>query len=210
MIENIAQTTRNILSNNKYDNHEEDSILLMAVTAAKIKPVSCFGVKDKNKKTQSENAKKLGLKYQITNDSNKQGFYEMVVGSKRSIAKYNNIDNNITERDERQRALGEILGYPITAVDEFIASTNQKRAIKFWHDIVNGKTICSELIIAMQIGQLVPPSYNDKKTINYGDKIKKLLDKIDPKIAQKYIEIGKRTLFAEAKNAIKDWERARP
>lgn len=206
MTENIALTTRNILNEKKYDDLEKSSILLMAVTTAGIKPVSSFGVNKNNKEIQIKNAIKFGLERQIA-EPNDQGVHEMVVSNSSDImSQYNKTDENIKDEDERQRQLGKIFGFPESATKEFINSGHARRAVKFWHDVVDGREIPDEIIMAMEIGQLVPPSSDDQSTIEYGGKIKTLLDKIDPSMTKKYVEKGKNNLLESAKTAIKDWE----
>jgi len=192
MQENVILTTRNILNKEKPDNYTEKSILMMALTKTNIKPLATFGVSSETKNLQIENAKKLGLNYKIY-PPNPQGYSEFVVSNdKNTIIQYDQIQSDAKKEDninKYNQELGKIFGFTKDAIAEHIQSSDEGRPSVYWQEVMKQHQIQPEMILPYTIADMTPASLNDKQAFQKGKEIKLLLDKIDPKLTQKYLDI---------------------
>jgi len=191
-LENTAITVRNILSENKPDDYDEKSILMMALAKEGIKPLATFGVYEETKNIQIENAKRLNLQYKIY-PPNSQGYSEFVVSNKEdTIKKYDQLQINVDKDHDSEKynqELGKIFGFTDNAVNEHVQSSKEARPAKYWQDICGGGQIPPEMVLVYAVADMIPASLDDKQAFQKGKEIKVILDKIDPQLTQKYSNV---------------------
>ena len=186
--------------------YNKDGIIHQLFVFYGLKPVSTFGIKEKDREMQIKICDLLGLvnKIQKTND---YGYSEMIVSKNFDlIKKYLNIDKEFNKNEDINKEFGLIHGYTKSAINEFIKSYQEKRPIKFWTDALSRKIIPYELVIAWQATGMIPASYNDKESLRYAKKVIVLLDKIDPHLKKYYLDKGRKELESDAKAAVMVWK----
>lgn len=186
---------RDLLDKEKIGSHNYHNILLMAFSLFGLKPVSSIGVSAKNLPKFNGYINKLGFR-QKKFPANPQGYHEIIVGKNiKNINKYICIDNMSLKNElVREKLLGEIFGYPKTAIKGMVKRLKLSKPIKFWVEVSENKKIPDELVIDNLLFDMIPASISDKESIKLGKDIINLLDKINPKISKYYLKLGRKML----------------
>lgn len=206
-IENCVMVLREILGEKEYEENERKNILLQYMTAVGIKPVSLIDLNNNNRDLQLNTAERLGLKYSKTEEDEGE-FGEIIVSNNQDkIEEFKRLQEEWdVEKDEYgfdlNRKLGKILGYTDSAIEEFVRSAEEFDPPEFWKDVIGEKEIPAELVLVLEVIEMTPANIDDYESIQLGKKIRKLLDKIDPKLAERIIESRRKELHKEAQKTM--------
>lgn len=199
--ENVILHAKEILNRQECRRLDRHDLNLMFLTAGKIKPVSTFGVKKKDINAISAITGQLGL-MQTVYPANKWGYCQVdVSGDPELLEKFSENE----DRAERQAEIGEMLGYPGSAIKEFLAQTGNRPA-KFWVDASGGNHVSDELIACLEFADMIPASVDDKQSVEFGKRIIGFLNSIDPKFVSHAISKRRRNIVEESRDAIQRWK----
>lgn len=197
----VISRAKEILSRQEYQRLNRHELNLMFLTAAKIKPVSTFGVKKEDLDMLSAITDRLGLESTI-HTANKWGYCQVDVSRDQELLE--KFSEN-EDRAERQDKIGEMLGYPSSAIKEFLAQTGNRPA-KFWDDVSGGSQVPDELIACLAFADMIPASSDDKQSIEFGKRLIGFLNSIDPKFTSLSIAEKRGDIVEESQAAIRKWK----
>lgn len=199
--ENIALQARDIINRQENQRLDRHDLNLIFLTAAKIKPVSTFGIKKEDLNALSAITDRLELK-SVIYPANKWGYCQVDVSRDQELL------GKFSENEDqagRQDKIGEMLGYPDSAIEEFLAQTGDSPA-KFWVDVSGGRQVPDELIACWVFADMIPASFDDKQSIEFGKRIIGFLNMVDPVFTSQTISEKHRDIVEESQEAILKWK----
>ncbi len=215
--EATIEATKTFLREHEVTPFHLHDVVHVALVSSGLKPGSFITANEDETADLEHLMAQLGITWRSEPLTKDQGGKSYEIASDPAhLQRYLDADRRIPETDapmlpeEADRVNGAFLGYPASAVDAYVDYARHfPRPHQFWFAAGRGEAVPDDVALAMHATDVIPASPHDPDVAAWGARIRSLLDRIDPTIAERFLyweraDIAKTVAAMRAENRFDD------